>query len=99
MFCFSLLAGRRVNSWRAIAALRMRASMSAMGSVVCMVSPARLGHARNLAAQGEEPKADPAESEITVVAARPAADAAAVEGTVGKLRRAVQLGPLACTCH
>src|SRR5262245_2895899 len=103
MFRLSLLAGMFMSSWRASAALRIRASMSEMGSLVMRgsrgFSPTRLDHAGELPAQGELPEAHPAESKVAIKGARPAANLAAVHGTRRKLRRTIQLGPLTGTRH
>src|SRR5262245_17246484 len=87
---FRRLAGTSVRSCRASAALRMRVSMSAMGSVI-IESPAGLDHAGELAAKREQPEADAAELEVAVVAAGAAAHLAAVPVPNRELRRAVQL--------
>ena len=66
----------RTSSCIATLALRMRVSMSAMGSVIVMVvapSPARLGHAGELAGVHQLAQADAAEPELAVHRARPAA--------------------------
>src|SRR3984893_16256905 len=72
----SLDAGNSTRACRALAALRMRVSMSEMGSV-CIL-PTRLDHAGNLAAQRVTAETDAAHLELANVAARPPADAAAV---------------------
>src|SRR5437867_10274126 len=72
--------------WPAIRALRMRVSMSAIGSVMAIVCleppscalPARLHDAGDGSLQRELPEADPAELELPVEAARPATPAAPV---------------------
>src|SRR5512132_1916428 len=69
-------AGIVVVSCIALLALRMRVSMSAIGSV-CIRSPTGLGHARDLALVREVAQADPAEAELFVDGARPAAAVAA----------------------
>src|SRR4051812_3212715 len=69
----------RTSSCIATLALRMRVSMSAMGSVMVIVglpSPARLGDARDLAGVHELAQAEPAQPELAVHGARPAAAAA-----------------------
>src|ERR1700722_15402829 len=92
------LAGTSVRSCRARPALRIRVSMSAMGSVI-MASPAGLDHARELAPEREHPEADPAKLEVTVVGARATANLATVPVPGGELLRAVQLCKLFCTGH
>src|SRR5918994_1747225 len=65
---FTLEDGMRTSSCIATLALRMRVSMSAIGSVMVMSrrlpSPAGLGHARELAGMGELAQADPAQAEL-----------------------------------
>ena len=60
----------RTSSCIATLALRIRVSMSAMGSVMVisasLPSPAGLGHARDLAGMGELAQADAAETELAV---------------------------------
>src|ERR1041384_2470073 len=57
--------------------LRIRVSMSAMGSVMVMsYLPRRFGHAGDLARMGHLPQADPAEAEPTVDSLGPAATVA-----------------------
>src|SRR3954454_8529561 len=76
-FCFD--DGMRTSSCIAVLALRMRVSMSAMGSVIMMrSSPTRLGHAGNLTRVGHVAKAHTAQTELAVHRTRPAALAAAV---------------------
>src|SRR5215218_5883615 len=62
-------------------ALRMRVSMSAMLSVIMAVcapgSPARFLDARDQALQGHVPETDPAQAELAVDGAGPAAEPAA----------------------
>ena len=76
---FCLDDGMRTSSCIAVLALRMRVSMSAMGSVIIGVapSPARLGHAGDLAGVGQLAQADAAQAELAVHRTRPAAAAAA----------------------
>src|SRR3954468_696767 len=56
----------------------MRVSMSAMGSVMLMVSPARLAQAGDLAPHRGLAELGAAEAELPVVAARAARDRAAI---------------------
>src|SRR5215213_5713934 len=73
----------RTSSCIATLALRMRVSMSAIGSVIVIVrlpSPARLGDAGNLAGVHELAQAEPAQAELPVHRARPAAAAASRVG-------------------
>src|SRR5438067_1506928 len=70
--------GMAACSCRALLALRMRVSMSAMGSVSTVLSlPARLRHAGNRALVRQLAEADPAEAELAVDRARAAAPVAA----------------------
>src|SRR4051812_43656315 len=93
-FCFE----DGIRTWSCIAtlALRMRVSMSAMGSVIVMSSPrlpspARLGDARDLALMGELAEAQTAQAELAVHRARPAAPPAAGVGAHLELRLALLL--------
>src|SRR6478736_6452441 len=73
----------RTSSCIATLALRMRVSMSAIGSVIVIVrrpSPARLGDAGDLAGVHELAQADPAQAELAVDRARPTAPAASAVG-------------------
>src|SRR5574338_1112482 len=73
---FCLEDGMDTSSCIAVLALRMRVSMSAIGSVMVMVatsSPARLGHARDLPGVDHVAQADPAELELAVHRVRTAA--------------------------
>src|ERR671930_367051 len=67
-----------ISTWSCIAlfALRMRVSMSATGSV-SIGSPARFRHPGDHAVVRELAQADPAEAELAVHGARPAAAVAA----------------------
>src|SRR5580700_2650147 len=90
--------GISVRSWRTRAALRMRVSMSAIGSVI-MGSPARLDHARDLATEGEQPEADPAEFELAVIAASAPAHLAPVAVPRGELGLRIEFCELTGTRH
>ena len=78
-FCFD--AGMRTSSCIAVLALRMRVSMSAMGSVIIVM---RSSHQLAFVRPGTSPacamlaQADAAEPELAVHGTRPAAAAAAV---------------------
>src|SRR3954452_2076578 len=78
---FCLEEGIRTSSCIATLALRMRVSMSAIGSVIVISvappSPARLGDARDLPGVHELAQADAAELELAVHRVRPAAALAA----------------------
>src|SRR5579862_2376909 len=78
MSTFILELGIVAWSCSALLALRMRVSMSAIGSVSTVsLLPARLRHAGNRALMGELAQADPAEAELAEDRARPAAPVAA----------------------
>src|SRR5689334_15112194 len=97
---FCLDTGMRVTSASAVLALRMRVSMSAMGSfVIPSPLPARLRHARDHARMGEIAQADAAQPELAVHGPWPAALLAArvVAGLV--LRRPGGLDPERCLRH
>src|SRR5919109_5638392 len=71
--------GTATVSWRATWALRMRVSMSAIGSEMFMdryLLPARLDDARELAVQGQPAEADAAEAELPDEGARTPAEVA-----------------------
>src|SRR5438067_3074247 len=67
--------GMRTVSCMATLPLRIRVSMSALGSVIVtcalLPSPARLGHTRHLAVVDHLAKTDPAQPELAVDGARP----------------------------
>src|SRR5437868_594644 len=92
---FSLEDGIRTVSCMATFPLRMRVSMSAMGSVIVIEarspSPARLGDARHLAAVHHLPKTDPAQPEFPVDGTRPTATPAAGVGPHPELGLALLL--------
>src|SRR4051794_17589897 len=94
---------REVGIWTfscsALLALRMRASMSATGSVNIARLPARFGHAGDDALVRELAQADPAEAELLEDRARASATVAARVGTHLVLLRALLLDPKACLCH
>src|SRR3954451_15099262 len=75
---FSFELGISTRSCSALLPLRIRVSMSAMGSVsIGLLLPRALGHARDDALVGELAQADPAEPELLEHRARPAAAVAA----------------------
>src|SRR5271165_928719 len=78
---FSFEPGMRTVSKCAVLALRIRVSMSAIGSVIVIVgrlpSPARLRHAGDLAGMDHHPQADAAQPELPVDGLGPAAAATA----------------------
>src|SRR5690606_6641779 len=71
-----------------ISALRMRVSMSAIGSVIMVVDllPRGLAHAGDLSLQGELAETATADPELAVVRARPTAELAAVVAPSRELR-------------
>src|SRR3954453_13781292 len=75
---FSFEDGILISSWYATLPLRMRVSMSAIGSVIVIASPSPTGlrHARHLAGVDHLAVADAAESDLAVHGTRPAAPAA-----------------------
>src|SRR5579871_2545108 len=92
-------AGTSTLGWRAARPLRIRVSMSAMGSVVVIIVnlpagsflPASLGHAGDFSGQRQLPETDPAQFEFAEIPARPAAAEAAVAMPAGQLRRLLGL--------
>src|SRR5262245_47551092 len=77
---FSFVAGMSTVGRSMRLALRMRVSMSAIGSVIMVgtSSPAGLGNAGDQPVRGHPPEADAADAELAVDGAGPAADLAAV---------------------
>src|SRR5919106_1196938 len=91
------ISARSCSAWLA---LRMRVSMSAIGSVsIVSLLPGALGHAGDDALVGELPQADPAEPELLVDRARAAAPAATRVGARLVLRRALPLRDQGLLCH
>src|SRR5579872_3258937 len=94
-FSFSLELGMRTVSFMAVLALRMRVSMSAMGSVMVigasLPSPARLGHSGDLPGVDQHPEADPTQSELAEHGTGPAATPAAGVAPHLELGRALLL--------
>src|SRR2546423_9769235 len=100
---FSLEEGMRTVSCMATLPLRMRVSMSAMGSVIVIASPpspAGLRDARHFAAVHHLAKADPAQPELAVHGARPTTPPAAGVGAHAELGLALLLlgQCLLCQC-
>src|ERR1700692_2142585 len=93
---FNFEVGMSTRAWRALAALRIRVSKSEMGSVCIIVFspllPAGLHHARNFPEQGVPAEADAAHLKFTQVAARAAANAAAVAHANLELQLLAHLG-------
>src|SRR5450432_2619153 len=71
-------AGTSTSVWRARDALRIRVSMSAIGSEIFIGLPARLRHAGQLAQERALAEADPAQREAAHIGSRPTAHGAAV---------------------
>src|SRR4051794_7175165 len=80
MATFILEVGISTAGWRAWMPLRMRVSMSAIGSVIMarLLLPARLHDAGDLALECELPEADPTQAELPHVGPRAATALAAV---------------------
>src|SRR5579871_1895766 len=100
--CFVRDAGTSTVLWFAVLALRMRVSISAIGSVIDMCSspsPRRLRHARHDAGVRVLPKADAAHRKLAQIAARPPADPAPVVAAHLELRRATRLDDQTGLCH
>src|SRR3984957_2260173 len=86
-FSFNLELGIFTVSNIAEFALRIRVSMSAMGSVIVMIYlPTRLGHAGNLAGVHHLSQADTAQTELAVHRARSTTSLTARVGTRRELR-------------
>src|SRR5579884_4498955 len=100
MSIFSREAGTSTRGCRARAALRIRVSMSAIGSVsIAAFLPARLDHAGNLAGQRPQPEADAAELELPQIAPRTPAEPAAVTHPHAEFRLLPHLGKLTGSRH
>src|SRR6476619_7584023 len=97
--CLSLDEGISTVSWAAWMPLRIRVRKSAIGSVIDIGLPARLRHAGDVAVVGELAQADPAQAELAIDGARPAAAAAARIGPRLVLRRARHARDLGCLGH
>src|SRR5919202_3599648 len=100
---FSLDDGMRTVSWLAVAPLRSRVSMSAIGSVIVigglLSSPAGLRHARHLAGVHHLAEADPAQVELAVDGPRPPTPLAAGVGPHLELGLALLLLDERCLGH
>src|SRR5918997_7209934 len=93
--------GMSTVSWAAWIALRIRVRKSAMGSVLALTVfsrsgplPRRLGHARDEAVVGHLAQADPAQAELAIHGAGPAATAATAVLPGLELRRPRLADPL-----
>src|SRR5579884_3655050 len=93
MSIFRRDAGTSTLGWRADSALRMRVSMSAMGSdvVIALSLPARLHHAGNFSRKRQLPETDAAQVELAQIAARPAAPETTVAVAALELRLLLRL--------
>src|SRR5689334_19491399 len=96
MACFTFEDGTATVTFSVACALRMRVSMSAMGSLMlisCLL-PARLDHSRDLAAHGDLADLVAPEAELAERAARAARHGAAVAQAHGRgvSRQRLQLG-------
>src|SRR5688572_23820932 len=95
MLTLSFENGMLVRSRCASVALRMRVSMSAIGSFVIAANPsllpARLRHAGDVACERKLAKADPAQLELAVVGPRSTTDPTAVLVADLELGLAIQL--------
>src|ERR1700752_3127788 len=96
MACFTFDAGTTTLTFSVACALRMRVSMSAMGSLmpICALLPARLDHSRDLATHGDLADLVAPQPELAERAARPAGHGAAVPQPHGRgiARQRLQLG-------
>src|SRR5438093_34042 len=102
MSVFKREAGTSTLEWRDCFPLRIRVSMSAMGSdvVISWLSfqlpagrlPTGLDHARNLSRQREFPETDPAQFELPQIPPRPAAAETAIAMAAPQLGRLGGLG-------
>src|ERR1039458_4118847 len=84
MDAFTRDEGIATDSFSASCALRMRVSISAIGSLMlmlCLLSPAGFGHAGNLATHGDFAQLVAPQAELAVHAARAARQLAAVPDT------------------
>src|SRR5215831_124741 len=91
-------AGMAAVSCSALLALRMRASMSAIGSV-SIALPGALRHARDDARVRQLAQADPAQPELPVHGARPSAAIAAPIAAALEPLRPGGLGDQGFLCH
>src|SRR5258705_5941993 len=100
-------AGMSTRVCLAVTALRIRVSISAIGSVISFCSqlsaisllPAALRHTRHVTFERELAEAQAAQRELPHVGARAAAQAAAVAQPDLVLRRLLFLGDLRGRCH
>src|SRR5581483_5333764 len=105
MSALSRDAGMSTRVCLAVTALRIRVSMSAMGSVISELStlnvqlPAALGHAGHVSLERELAEAQAAQRELAHVGARAPAQVAAVAKTDLVLRRLLFLRDLCGSSH
>src|ERR1043165_5812739 len=94
-------AGMSTRVCFALTALRIRVSMSAIGSVIVLdlFLPAALGDAGDVAFERELAETQAAQRELAHVGARAAAQAAAVAQPNLVFRRLQFLRTLCCRCH
>src|SRR5437870_11514081 len=95
----SLETGTSTRWCLAAAALRRRVKKSAMGSVCMILLPAGFHHARDFPAQRHAAKTDAAHLKLANIAARSAADAAAVAHADLEFRLLAGLGDFCRSCH
>jgi hypothetical protein len=88
-FCFE--AGINTSSFIAAFALRMRVSMSAIGSVIMTQSPTCLGQTRDFTGMGHLAKAQAAQSEFAIHSTRASTFLATRVTAYLELRRFVRL--------
>src|SRR5665213_1656040 len=96
-------AGMSTRVCLAVTALRMRVSMSAIGSVISLqlslLLPAALRHTRDVAVERQLPETQAAQPELPHVGARPAAQVAAVAQAHLELGRLVFFRDFCGRCH
>src|SRR5271165_4583459 len=100
---FNFEVGISTRAWRALAPLRIRVSKSEMGSVCIVFSlallPAGLYNSRDLPEQGVSAETDAAHLKFSQIAARAAANAAAVPDANLPLRLLAHFGKLRISRH
>src|SRR6187397_1256042 len=100
-------AGMSTRVCFAVTALRIRVSMSAIGSVISLSNllvrvrflPAALGHARDVAVERKLPEAQAAQRKLPHVGARPATQVAAVPQANLEFRLLLFFRDLRSRCH
>src|SRR3954463_12504676 len=91
--------GTMTSSWAAWMPLRIRVRKSAIGSVIDMRSPARLGHAGDEAVVRQLAQAQAAEPELAVHGARTSATATTRVRARLVLGRSLRSNDLGCLSH